>query len=181
MVYSAFLKKSVLLYFMKDGRVYKVRDEDIVLKIWEELEYVLYLLKIKNQYTFDAARVIRSTMLKQKAMDGNKSTASYVPKYRAHDGRLVEMKRNSARLVTTAGITVLEFNVETNKAFIIRLGNEMRRNSIYDLRAAIYQTGESDPELKKIKDQMIVELEYAEEKILNDYLKTHLNVRRSLE
>ena len=172
MVYSALLKNCVLLYFMKDGRVYKIREEDVALKIWEELEYVLYLLKIKNQYTFDVARVIRSTMLKQKAMAENKSTASYVPKYRAHDGRLVEMKRNSARLVTTDGIKVLEFNAESDKAFIIRLGNEMKRNSISDLRAAIYQTRESDPELKKIKEQMIAELEYAEEKLLNDYLNT---------
>ena len=82
------------------------------------------------------------------------------------------MKKDSARLVTIAGEKVLEFNVESDKAFIIRLGNEMKRNSISDLRAAIYQTGENDPELKKIKEQMIAELENAEEKLLNDYLKT---------
>ena len=109
-------------------------------------------------------------MLKKKAF--NKSTTPYVPKYRAHDGRMVEMKKDSARLVTIAGEKVLEFNVESDKAFIIRLGNEMKRNSISDLRAAIYQTGENDPELKKIKEQMIAELEKAEEKLLEDYLKT---------
>ena len=81
MVYSAFLKKSVLLYFMKDVRVYKVREGDIALKVWEELEYVLSLLKIKNKYTFDAANYIRSDMIKKKALAGNKSTAPYIPKY----------------------------------------------------------------------------------------------------
>ena len=64
MLYSAMLKKCVLLYFMKDGGVYRVREEDVALKIWEELEYVFYLLKIKNRYTYDAAKVIRSTMMK---------------------------------------------------------------------------------------------------------------------
>ena len=170
MVYSVFLKKSVLLYFMKDGRVYRVKEEDIALKVWEELEYVLSLLKIKNKFTFDAANYIRIDMLKKKAF--NKSKDPYVPKYRAHDGKMVEMKKDSARLVTIAGEKVLEFNVESDKGFIIRLGNEMKRNSISDLRAAIYQTGEDDPELKKIKEQMIAELEKAEEKLLEDYLKT---------
>ncbi|KAK1359864.1 hypothetical protein POM88_044338 [Heracleum sosnowskyi] len=47
MVYHKGLKKEVLLYFMSDGRVYRVGEADVQLKLWEELEYVLYLLKVK--------------------------------------------------------------------------------------------------------------------------------------
>ena len=105
-------------------------------------------------------------------MVGNRSKASYIPKYIAQGGKITKMKKNSARFVIVAGITVLEFNAESEKAFMIRLGNDMRRNNIYDLRAAIYQTGEYDPELKRVKEQMIAELENAEKKLLKDYLKT---------
>ncbi|KAK1401026.1 hypothetical protein POM88_000631 [Heracleum sosnowskyi] len=49
MVYHRGLKKEVMLYFMSDGRVYRVGEADVQLKLWEELEYVLYLLKIKNR------------------------------------------------------------------------------------------------------------------------------------
>ena len=41
-----------------------------------------------------------------------------------------------------------------------------------DLRAAIYQTGVSDPELREIKRQMITVLEEAEKELLREYLKT---------
>ena len=55
MVYHARMKKCILLYFLNDGRVYRVKEEDIKLKLWEELEHVLYLLKVKNKFTHDAA------------------------------------------------------------------------------------------------------------------------------
>ena len=48
----------------------------------------------------------------------------------------------------------------------------MRKNIIYSLRAAIYQTGEGDPELRELKKIMIVELERAERKLLQDYIRT---------
>ena len=48
----------------------------------------------------------------------------------------------------------------------------MNKNSIYSLRAVIYQTGEKDPELKKLKEIMTAELERAERRLLTDYLKT---------
>ena len=49
---------------------------------------------------------------------------------------------------------------------------EMKKNKIYDLRAAIYQTGVTDPELREIKRQMITALEEAEKELLRGYLKT---------
>ena len=87
-------------------------------------------------------------MRRAKALQGTKSVEGYIPKYRDYHGKLVEMKKNSAKFRTDLGIKVLEFNHESEQPFMIRLGNNMRRNNIYSLRAAIYQTGEDDQELK---------------------------------
>ena len=157
---------------MNDGRVYKVGESDVHLKSWEELEYVLYLLKVKNRHTHNVAQILREKMLKSKVMLGGADSNAYIPKYRDHAGKLVEMKRNSSRLRTDLGIKVLEFNLESDKPHFIKLGNEMRKNSIYSLRAAIYQTEETTPELKEVKEIMIAELENAERRLLIDYLRT---------
>ncbi|KAK1352547.1 hypothetical protein POM88_053244 [Heracleum sosnowskyi] len=172
LIFHKILKKQFLLYFMSDGRVYKVGESDVNLKSWEELEYVLYLLKVKNRYTHDVAQVLREKMLRSKAMLGGGVSSVYIPKYRDHTGKLVEMKKNSARFRTALNKKVLEFNLESDKAFYIRLGNEMNKNSIYSLRAAIYQIGEDKPELKELKKDMIAELDRAERKLLIDYLRT---------
>ena len=172
LIYHKGLKKDFLLYFKADGRVYRVGEADIGLKMKEELEYVLYILKIKNQRTHQAAEVLRSRMMKARILCGLKSATSYIPKYRDYNGKLVEMQRNSARLRTDLGIKVLEFNLESDKSFIIKLGNDMRKNNIYALRAAIYQTGENDPELRELKKIMVAELERAERRLLMDYIRT---------
>ncbi|KAK1389321.1 hypothetical protein POM88_017499 [Heracleum sosnowskyi] len=172
MVYHRGLKKEVLLYFMSDGRVYRIGEVDIQLKLWEELEYVLYLLKIKNKSTHDDALVIKDRMMKSKVLLGGGVSSAYIPKYRDAYGKIVEMKRNSAKFKTALGIKVLEFNLESDKSYYIKLGNEMRKNSIYSLRASIYQTGEGDPEYKELKEIMIAELERAERRLLTDYLRT---------
>ncbi|KAK1360238.1 hypothetical protein POM88_044712 [Heracleum sosnowskyi] len=166
------LRKDFLLYFMADGRVYRIGENDIHLKMAEELEYVLYLLKVRNQRTQNAAEVLRVRMMRAKVLSGAKITSAYIPKYKDAHGKIVEMKRNSARLRTDLGVKVLEFNLDSDKPYFIRLGNEMRKNSIYSLRAAIYQTGESDPELRELKKVMIEELERAERRLLMDYLRT---------
>ena len=53
----------------------------------------------------------------------------------------------------------------------------MQKNKINDLRAAIYQINGADPELKKIKNDMELELEKAKQKLLVDYLKTTSGVQ----
>ncbi|KAK1365514.1 hypothetical protein POM88_041075 [Heracleum sosnowskyi] len=172
MIFHKGIKKEFLLYFMADGRVYRVGEFDIQLKLWEELEYVLYLFEVKNRSTYDAARVLKERMMKSKVLSGAGVSSAYIPKYRDAHGKLVEMKRNSARFRTALNKKVLEFNLESDKPFYIRLGNEMDKNSIYSLRAAIYQTGEFDPELKEVKKIMVEELERAEKKLLSDYIRT---------
>ncbi|KAK1360455.1 hypothetical protein POM88_044929 [Heracleum sosnowskyi] len=172
MIFHKGIKKEFLLYFMADGRVYRFGEFDIQLKLWEELEYVLYLLEVKNRSTYDAARVLKERMMKSKVLSGAGVSSAYIPKYRDAHGKLVEMKRNSARFRTALNKKVLEFNLESDKPFYIRLGNEMNKNSIYSLRAAIYQIGEDEPEMKELKKIMIAELERAEKKLLSDYIRT---------
>ncbi|KAK1354735.1 hypothetical protein POM88_047991 [Heracleum sosnowskyi] len=172
MIYHRGLKKEFLLYFMADGRVYRIGEDDIRLKLWEELEYVLYLLKIKNRNTHNAALVLKDRMMKSKVLFGGSVSSAYIPKYRDAHGKLVEMKKNSARFRTALDKKVLEFNLESDKAFYIRLGNEMNKNSIYSLRASIYQIGEDESELKELKKDMIAELDRAERKLMSDYIRT---------
>ena len=66
------------------------------------------------------------------------------------------MKPNTAKIITTFfGIKGLEFNLESDKAYIIRLDQDIRKAKINDLRAAIFQTGEDIVELKNAKRRMV--------------------------
>ena len=92
-------------------------------------------------------------------------------------GRRIRRSWNPIWLKTILGTTFLEFNAESEKSHLIKLGNDMQKNKINDLRAAIYQINGADPELKKIKNEMELELEKAERKLLVDYLKTTSGVQ----
>ncbi|KAL8119762.1 hypothetical protein AgCh_017026 [Apium graveolens] len=101
--------------------------------------------------------------LKQKKLYSVKFDWPYFPKYRDHNGDIVEMKPNTAKIIATfSGIKGLEFNLESDKAYIIRLDQDIRKAKINDLRAAIFQTGEDTVELKDAKRRMQNELEYAD-------------------
>ena len=177
LVHDKYTRTDVLLYFLTNGSVFRIKENGILLKCWEELEHVLYMFKIRNGNTWRAAEVIKGRINKFKALQGVKSDAPYVPKYRDNAGKIIEMKKNSARLRTDLGTTVLEFNVESDKAHYIKLGNEMKKNKINHLRAAIYQINGADPELKKIKESMERELEEAEKRLLVDYLRTSYGIQ----
>ncbi|KAL8146507.1 hypothetical protein AgCh_004291 [Apium graveolens] len=91
------------------------------------------------------------------------SDSTYLPKYRDHKGDIVEMKPNTAKIITTfLGYRAVEFNLESDKAYLIRLGQDIRKAKINDLRAAIFQIGEDTAEFKDAKRRMIDELRYAE-------------------
>ncbi|KAK1361435.1 hypothetical protein POM88_045909 [Heracleum sosnowskyi] len=81
MIYHKGIKKEFLLYFMADGRVYRVGEADIHLKLWEELGYVLYLLKVKNQSTHNAAQVLRERMMKSKVLLGARISSCNNPNF----------------------------------------------------------------------------------------------------
>ncbi|KAL8094300.1 hypothetical protein AgCh_035994 [Apium graveolens] len=162
MVYHTYLKEYIMLYFMTDGRVYHIRQNAIPLKYFEELEHVLFLLQVDDRITETAANYLKEQIQRQKRLYSVKSDSRYVPKYRNHNGDIVDMKPNTTQIRTYLGIKGLEFNLESNKAYVIRLDRELRKAKINDLRAAIFQTGEDTAELKDVKRRMIDELRYAE-------------------
>ncbi|KAL8147825.1 hypothetical protein AgCh_005225 [Apium graveolens] len=107
-----------------------------------------------------------------------KSDSPYYPKYRDHKGDIVEMKPNTAKIITTfLGYKAVEFNLESDKAYLIILDQDIRKAKINDLRAAIFQTGEDTAELKNAKRRMVNELEYAERCLLKNYLRTTPDIK----
>ncbi|KAL8125055.1 hypothetical protein AgCh_012653 [Apium graveolens] len=177
MVYHTYLKEYIMLYFMTDGRVYHIRQNAIPLKYFEELEHVLFLLQVDDRITETAANYLKEQIQRQKRLYSVKSDNIYVPKYRDHNGDIVDMKPNTAQIRTYLGIKGLEFNLESDKAYVIRLDQELRKAKINDLRAAIFQTGEDTAELKDVKRRMINELRYAEKCLLKNYLRTTPDIR----
>ncbi|KAL8088519.1 hypothetical protein AgCh_038341 [Apium graveolens] len=178
MVYHTYLKEHILLYFMTDGRVYRIRQNAIPLKYFEELEHVLFLLQVDDRLTGFAANYLKDQIQRQKRLYSVKSDSTYVPKYRDHKGDIVEMKPNTAKIITTfLGYRAVEFNFESDKAYLIRLDQDIRKAKINDLRVAIFQIGEDNAELKDAKRRMIDELRYAERCLLKNYLRTTPDIR----
>ena len=88
------------------------------------------------------------------------------------------MKPNSTKIITTfLGYKAVEFNLESDKAYLIRLDQDIKKARINDLRAAIFQIGEDTAELKNAKRRMIDELRYAERCLLKNYLRTTPDIR----
>ncbi|KAL8116595.1 hypothetical protein AgCh_022941 [Apium graveolens] len=155
-----------------DGRVYHIRENAIPLKYFEELEHVLFLLQVNDRITESATNCLKNQIQRQKRLYSVKSDNTYYPKYRDHKGDIVDMKPNTAKIRTYLGIKGLEFNLESDKAYVIRLDQELRKAKITDLRYAIFQTGEDTAELKDAKRRMIDELRYDERCLLKNYLRT---------
>ena len=77
------------------------------------------------------------------------------------------MEKSSATFETFVGIKHLAFSPLSNiMDNTIHLGERLRRNSIYSLRAAIYQIRDSNKELEDIKQHMVEVLEEIELKLL---------------
>ncbi|KAL8089346.1 hypothetical protein AgCh_038965 [Apium graveolens] len=172
MVYHTFLKEHIMLYFRTDGRVYHIRENAIPLKYFEELEHVRFLLQVKNRLIESAANYLKTQIQSQKKLYSVKSDSTYCPKYRDHKGDIVEMKPNSTKIITTfLGYKAVEFNLESDKTYLIRLDQDIRKAKINDLRTAIFQIGEDIVELKNAKRRMIDKLKYAERCLLKNYLK----------
>ena len=84
------------------------------------------------------------------------------------------MKRNTAELETLAGFRVLTFNPESSRGCVIQIGPGKERSSISDLRAAIYQIGDTTEEQRRVKEQMIQTLEKKEEQLVTNFLNSEL-------
>ena len=99
------------------------------------------------------------------------------PRYINFDGREVEMQKNKAEFDTISGKRGLTFNPESTAGCIILI-DDMEKNTIPELRAAIYQIGDGTMEHKVVKAQMEMMLEMKEERLLSEFLKSSLYYKR---
>ena len=80
------------------------------------------------------------------------------------------MQKNSSVMETIAGTRLLGYNNDADRPRVIQLGDAMARSKLNALRAAIYQTGEDNEELKNVKAQMIQTLKLKEENLINQFV-----------
>ena len=134
--------KVKMLYFLRNGKVSILSEQDLALKHWKELEYVIYLFDPKDSECKRWIESIKKNIHEKKKVLGLRHEL-FSPKYVDYTGKDVEMKRDDATLKTVLGITSLLFNPEADKGGCIFFGERMKVSKIEDLRAAIYQTSES--------------------------------------
>lgn len=132
--------KQKLVYFLEDGKVFKVSETNVLLKTWKELQYVLYLLTVKNETTRKWSRYIKKTISDKKKGTKAKSDGAYIPKYVLDDDTEIEMILHSAYFETTFTVRHLSFNKNGKRLRCIYFDESMGKNSIYNLKAAINQT-----------------------------------------
>ena len=161
--------KVKMLYFLKNGKVCVLSEQDLALKHWKELEHVLYLLNPKDRECKRWAESIQRNIFEKKKVLGLR-TEKFSPKYINYAGKETEMKKDGATLQTVLGTTSLMFNPESDKGGCIILGERMTVSKIENLRAAIYQSSESTGEIKKIRNKLIELLMVAEQKLMEEFL-----------
>ena len=170
------LAKEKIIYFLEDGQNYKINEIELMQKSWKELEHVMFMLSEKNSVCKRWRRRIEATAaFQKKCVQVNKE---FRPKYLNTDGVEIEMKKGDAKLETFLGNTMLTFNPESTKGYVIDIGSGMHRSKIKDLRAAIYQLEANTDELRRIKAEMEKHLEAAEEKLVDEFLYMNPMFRR---
>ncbi|KAK1369592.1 hypothetical protein POM88_035684 [Heracleum sosnowskyi] len=159
-------KKEKLLYFMKDGSVKVMTIQELLVKTTKELKYVHYLLRWKNKVCKEWSDMILST-IKRRLDEGRNFNGDYTPMYLNLRGQDVEMQRGTAVKEMTFGMTQLTLNPDGKEiAYLLLEEHSLRRSSIQNLRAAIFQINKEDEELKDLKERLIRILEDKEERIL---------------
>ncbi|KAK1357004.1 hypothetical protein POM88_050260 [Heracleum sosnowskyi] len=176
--HDGFEKKEKLLYFMKDGSVKILSIQDLLMKTTQELKYVHYLLRSKNQICKEWSDMILSII--RRRLDGNSNfNGNYIPMYLNQRGQDVEMQRGTAVKEVNFGMTHLILNPDGKEiAYLMLEEHSLQRNSILNLRAAIYQINEEDKELRNLKERLIQILEEKEENLLSNFLKMNLFYQR---
>ncbi|KAK1360127.1 hypothetical protein POM88_044601 [Heracleum sosnowskyi] len=152
--HDGFDKKENLLYFMKDGSVKILSIQYLLMKTTQELKYVHYLLRSKNQMCKEWSDMILSTIRRR-------------------------LDENSNFNEVTFGMTQLTLNPDGKEiAYLLLEDHSLQKSSILNLRAAIYQINEKDEELRNLKERLIQILEEKEENLLSNFLKMNLFYQR---
>ena len=171
--------KEKMIYFLEDGRNYKINEIELIQKNWKELEHVLFMFKEKNAVCSRWKKRIEATAALQKKCI--QVSTEYKPKYLDAYCKEVEMRKGDAKLETFLGKTMLSFNPLSIRGCAIDIGTGMHKSKLRDLRAAIYQLDADTDELVKIKEDMEKHLEAAEERLVNEFLDMNPMYRRIQE
>ncbi|KAK1380754.1 hypothetical protein POM88_027498 [Heracleum sosnowskyi] len=176
--HDGFDKKEKLMYFMKDGSVKILFIQDLLMKTTQELKYVHYLSRLKNQMCKVWSDMVLSTI--RRRLDGNSNfNDNYTPMYLNQRCQDVEMQRGTAVKEVTFGMTQLTLNPDGNEiAYLLLEEHSLQRSSIQNLRATIYQINEEDEELRNLKERLIQILEKKEENLLSNFLKMNMFYQR---
>lgn len=140
------------------------------MKQWHELEYILNMLEYKNQSTRRWVKRIRKSIADKSKGIKTKCDSNYIPKYILEVGSLRVMERNmlNFKLHLLSDICTL---IQEERGLQAYLNESIRRNSIYNLRVAIYQTCDATQELRPVKKQMIQSLPITLKKLFADFLR----------
>ena len=101
--------KVKMLYFLKNGKVCVMSEQDLALKHWKELEHVLYLLNPKDRECKRWVESIQRNIFKKKKVLGLRKE-KFSPKYINYAGKETEMKKDGVTLQTVLRTTSLMFN-----------------------------------------------------------------------
>ena len=171
--------KEKMIYFLEDGRNYKINEIELIQKNWKELEHVLFMFKEKNVVCSRWKKRIEATAALQKKCI--QVSTEYKPKYLDAYSKEVEMRKGDAKLETFLGKTMLSFNPLSIRGCAIDIGTSMHKSKLKDLRAAIYQLDADTDELVKIKEDTEKHLEAVEERLVNEFLDMNPMYRRIQE
>ena len=93
--------KEKMIYFLEDGRNYKINENELMQKNWKELEHVLFMFKEKNVVCSRWKKRIEATAALQKKCI--QVSTEYKPKYLDAYCKEVEMRKGDAKLETFLG------------------------------------------------------------------------------
>ena len=123
--------KVKMLYFLKEGKVFTLSEQELALKHWKELEYVLYLLNPNDRECKRWAKSIKINIQEKKKVLGLRKE-EFSPKYINYAGKETKIKKDGATLQTVLGSTTsLMFNPEYDKGggvHYLRRKNESQQN-----------------------------------------------------
>jgi len=169
----------VLLYFLTNGRVLKLREVDILRRQAKELLYVLYLFNGESEAAKEWRKSIQVTISQKQKFNSmiSKDTiqlTKYIPKYVKYDGTEEVMTPGMASIEVFLGERLLEFNKEASEPGTIYLNKPLENNSLNHLRAAIEQIDEiNNSELSDLKKGLLEAVKKKEMKLVHEFLKNH--------
>lgn len=100
--------------------VYKLTEQELLMKNWRELLYVQYLLHLKDEVCRRWIGRIK-TEAENQQMGTKGRNESYIPCYVNTDGKEVEMKEGDAKMEKFLGVDQLNLNHDGNDINLIFL------------------------------------------------------------